>query len=301
MPPNPLILAQQRAQAIERLQAQLASHVEEAERLLLQGLLDKLEDLHADPAALVPLLAEYQAAVGVPLAVYYAQTVLLLPALTESYFAELGVAGFNKLRAPLADYLTARLGITAEGLPVPGGYLSTLTGDTTAQRALLNYAFSSQAAGVGLTEYRKGLQAVVLGTGTGKGLMQALYAQAADDLNRADRVLQGLSAERLGLPAAIYAGGLIASSRPFCVVRNGRCFTRAEIALMGTSKDHLGGYTNKAEGLFSGKVEPYNPLEDAGGANCRHGWHFVSSVIALQMRPDLMENAQGQLVPREPA
>ncbi len=125
--------------------------------------------------------------------------------------------------------------------------------------------------------------------------MQRLYEQSYDDLNRADRVLQGMAADRLGLKAYIYQGGLIKSSRPFCVVRNGKCFADFEVAAFGTKADKFGGYTNKADGLFSGKSEPYEPLADAGGYNCRHGLHAVPNVVALRMRPDLAENDKGEL------
>lgn len=292
---DPLELAKQRQQAIDTLQQQLSGHVDEADRLLYEGLLSRLEDVYADPPLIAQLLAEYRANVALPLAVYYAQTVLALPALTESYFAELGVAGYNKLRAPLESYLTTRLGVTAAGQPVPGGYLASLLGDTSAQQALLRYAYSAQASGVGLTAYREGLKQVALGSGTGKGLMQQLYAQSYDDVNRADRVLQGMAAERLQLGAYLYQGGLIASSRPFCVVRNGKCFTKAEVLAFGTSKDAYGGYTNKSEGLFAGKSEPYAPFQDLGGHQCRHGLSAIPNAIALQMRPDLKEDKDGHL------
>lgn len=299
MPASPLDLARRRAEAIEQLQAALSGHVDEAERRLYEGLLARLEDIQADPTVLAQLLAEYQQQVALPLAVFYAQSVLALPALTETYFADLGVAGFTKLRAPLTDYITQRLGITAAGEPVAGGYLASLLGDTSAQQALLRYAYSMQASGAGLADYRTGLKQLALGVGNGQGLMQQLYQQSYDDMNRLDRVLQGMAAERLGLRAYLYQGGLVQSSRPFCKVRNGKCFTDWEVAAFGTSRDAYGGYSNKAQGLFAGKSEPYSPLEDCGGWNCRHGLSAVPNAIALQMRPDLTEDAQGSLVLRK--
>ncbi len=293
--PSPLELAKRRAAAIEALQATLSGHVDEAERRLYTGLLERLSDIQADPTLISQLLAEYQQQVALPLAVYYAQAVLTLPALTETYFADLGVTGYNKLRAPLTDYLTARLGITATGDVVPGGYLSTLVGDTSAQQALLRFAYSAQASGVGLSDYREGLKQVALGVGSGKGLMQALYSQAFDDLNSCDRQLQRLSAERLGLKAFLYQGGLIVSSRSFCKVRNGKVFLDWEVERFGTKEDTYSGYTNKAEGLFAGKSEPYEPFTSLGGYQCRHGLHALSNSAAMALRPELAENEKGQL------
>lgn len=298
---TPEELARRRTAAIEQLQQQLAGHVEAAQRELLAGLLTRLQDIHADPGALSALLADYQAVVALPLAVYYAQSLLTLPALQQAYFADLGATGIAALRAPLTDYLTERLGITAAGEPIAGGYLATIAGDTTVQRALLQYSYAAQVSGIGLDAYRAGLTGLVAG-GTGQGLLQQLYASSYDDYNRADRVLQKLSADRLGLKAYLYQGGLVESSRPFCKVRNGKCFTAAEIARFGTKEDTCGGYSNKSQGLFAGKSEPYSPFENCGGYNCRHGLHAIPNVVALRMRPDLAEDAAGNLVlsPRTP-
>ncbi len=87
---DPLDLAHRRQAAVEALQAQLSGHVDEAQRSLLEGLLARLTDLHTDPGLLPLLLADYQATVALPLALFYAHQVLSLPALSESYFADLG-------------------------------------------------------------------------------------------------------------------------------------------------------------------------------------------------------------------
>jgi len=294
---SPEELAARRSQAIEALQAQMSGHVDAAQHELLSGLLSRLQHIQADPAALLPLLAEYQAAIAGPLATFYAQALLTLPGHTVAYFADLGVAGYNKLRAPLTDFLTARLGITAEGLPVPGGYLSTLAGDTSVQRGVLNYAYSAQAAGVGLDAYRAGLMELLSGPAesTAKGLVQELYAASYDSFNQNDRQLQALSAQRLGLKAYLYQGGLIASSRPFCQVRNGKVFLDWEIERFGTKEDEFGGYIDKQAGEFSGKSVPYEPYTDCGGWNCRHGLHALPSSVALRLRPELAEDKDGKL------
>ncbi|OGX80823.1 hypothetical protein BEN47_06085 [Hymenobacter lapidarius] len=295
---SPEEAAAARSAAVEALQAQLARDLTTAQREMLRGLLNRLEDTLADPALIAQLLAEYTAAVAVPLAVAYAQSLLLLPALQLDYFAALGLTNYRQLRAPLTGLLETRLGITAAGVPVPGGYLSTLVGDTTAQRELLRYAYQAQATGVGLGAYRQGLETLVTGGNGATGLMERLYKEANDTYNEADRTLQHVAAEELGLSAYLYQGGLIKSSRAFCKVRNGRVFLRSEIARFGTSADAYGGYRNKAAGEFDGRPDPYEPLVQAGGYSCRHTFHAISNSIALSRRPDLMEDGAGKLVLR---
>lgn len=293
---DPTQLAARRLAAIEQLQQQLAGHVETAQRELLRGLLARLEESYADPSTLAGIMAEYQVAVGLPLAVFYAQALLTLPLHTETYFAALDVAGYKALRAPLASFLEKRLGVTAAGLPVPGGWLSTVVGDTTAQREVLGYAYSAQASGVGLEAYRAGLTDLVTGASSAaQGLVGKLYQEAADSFNQNDRQLQQLSAQQLGLRAYLYQGGLIASSRPFCQVRNGKVFLDWEIALFGTKEDAFGGYTTKKLGLFSGKPVSYDPMVDAGGYACRHGYSAIPNLVAIRMRPELGENTRGEL------
>lgn len=296
---SPLDLAQQRIAAIEALQQQLAAATDAAARELYERLLAQLTDIHADPSLLPAILAEYQAATLVPLAYTYAQALLTLPALNVAYFEALDVAGYQALRAPLSSYLAGRLGVDAAGNAIGGGYLAALAGDTTVARQVLSYAYGAQASGVGLNAYRDGLNALVLGNGPGAanglGVVQQLYRESSDDFNRADRALQQVARQELGLRAAIYQGGLIASSRPFCVARNGKCFVDFEIARFGSSKDAYGGYTNKKQGLFSGKSDPYTPEVDLGGYGCRHGLHYVPNVIALRMRADLGEKESGEL------
>ena len=131
---TPIKAAQERIVAIEVLQKQLAQHVSNAEKILFEGLLARLSDIHADPALLPALLQEYTNTVLVPLASFYGQAMLHLPGLSLEYFKGLDIAGYQKLRAPLASFLQARLGVDSAGAIVPGGYLSQVAGDTTVAR-----------------------------------------------------------------------------------------------------------------------------------------------------------------------
>jgi hypothetical protein len=299
---TPTEAAAQRLAAITDLQAQLAGHIDTAQRELLRGLLARLEDTYADPSTLAAILAEYQATVALPLAVFYAQALLTLPLHTATYFAALDVAGYQALRAPLASFLERRLGVTAAGQPVAGGWLSTIVGDTTAQREVLAYAYQAQASGVGLEAYRVGLTDLVAGANNAtQGLIGKLYREAADSFNQNDRQLQQLSAQRLGLSAYLYQGGLIATSRAFCKVRNGKVFLDWEVEAFGTKADAYGGYTNKTEGLFSGKSLPYDPFVDCGGWGCRHGLSAIPNLVAIRLRPELAENDRGELYIKSPA
>lgn len=293
---SPQDAAQRRLAAIAALEAQLATATDAAQRDLYERLLARLNDIHAAPGLLPALLQEYANATLVPLAYTYGQAMLHLPALNVSYFEALDVAGYQQLRAPLTEFLMARLGVDASGAIVPGGYLDLMAGNTAVSQQVLRYAYSAQASGLGLEAYRVGLKSLALGGNKpAEGIVGALYREASDDFNRNDRALQAISAERLGLQAYLYQGGLIDTSRPFCKVRNGKVFVDFEVRRFGTKADTYGGYSNKQQGKFSGKSDPYDPFTDCGGYGCRHGLHALPNVTAMRLRADLGEDEKGQL------
>ncbi len=294
--PTPSELAAQRTAAIADLEQHIGTAADEAQQELYARLLAKLNDIHANPDLLPTLLAEYHNAVLVPLVYAYGQAMLHLPELSVNYFQALDVAGYRQLKAPLTDFLTARLGIDGAGNVVPGGYLDLMAGNTAVSQQVLSYAYQAQASGLGLQGYRAGLNALVLGGDqAAQGLVVQLYRSSGDDFSRNDRALQTIGARELGLGAFLYQGGLIDSSRPFCVARNGKCFTDFEVRKFGSKADAYGGYVRKAEGYFSGKTDPYDPFTDCGGYACRHGLHAVSNITALRMRADLAEDKDGKL------
>lgn len=112
---------------------------------------------------------------------------------------------------------------------------------------------------------------------------QQLNEKTFDSFQQYDRQLQKGIAEDLGMNYAIYQGGLIKTSREFCVIRNDKVFHKDEIAQFGTSADKYGGYKDKATGEFDGKSKPYNPFIDAGGWNCRHHYGWISDELAEEL------------------
>lgn len=115
-----------------------------------------------------------------------------------------------------------------------------------------------------------------------------IYERIPEPFQRFDRATGTIIATDLKLNYAIYQGGLIRDSRPFCIERNNKVFSRDEIAKFGTSADKYGGYTNKSAGEFQGKGSGfYDPFTDCGSINCRHSWDWISEDLAFVLRPDL--------------
>lgn len=290
--------ARQRLAAIESLQAQLATNISAMERQLLEGLLTRLQDVLSDPSQLPPLLDEFAQQVHLPVLTFFGQSLLELPTLTLSYFGAIGIdaTDYAALRAPLQDYIRTVFGIGADGVPLPTGYLATYLGDQTVKRELLAYSYRALTSGTGLQQYRAGLTELITGGADSGGLYSKLYRQAYDVYNESDRILQQAVAEKVGFTAYLYLGGIIKTSRAFCIARNGKVFLESEIDLFGTSKDAYGGYTNKAAGEFNGKPDAYSPRQHLGGHGCRHGLNSISNTTAMSLRPELKEDDTGKLV-----
>jgi hypothetical protein len=149
---------------------------------------------------------------------------------------------------------------------------------------------SSMGAGITITALKITIDEIA--TKKEGGLIRNLFDKnIPDPFVKLDRFIGGKYAVDLKLNYAIYQGGLIGTSRDFCIVRNNKVFSRDEILKFGTPHDEFGGYSNKALGEFDGKTEPYNPFLDLGGYNCRHQLDFVSDELAFHLRPELRNTA----------
>lgn len=136
----------------------------------------------------------------------------------------------------------------------------------------------SERQGVGKTET---VQAKA-GNQSGGAVEGAIAAKTMDGFQQYDRTLQKSVAADIGYGFAIYQGGLIKTSREFCIERNDKVFSKDEIAKFGSSDDKYDGYTDKGD--FNGKRNPYNPFADLGGWNCRHHLDWISDELAAVMR-----------------
>jgi hypothetical protein len=112
----------------------------------------------------------------------------------------------------------------------------------------------------------------------GNKLAERYYSRWTSDIySQYQRLGANEVRKDIGLRFAIYQGGLIESSRPFCEKRNGEVF----------HEDEVKSWVNLE---FEGKPETgYNPITDLGGYNCRHRLDWISDELAFRLRPELKE------------
>jgi len=158
---------------------------------------------------------------------------------------------------------------TASKVLIQGGYFEYLfDNEETAKRTarLVNQAIIQQTP---LKEFQKMFKGVFVGgKGTG-GLLERHWKTVSFDLyQRIDRTANLVYADELGLNYAVYSGTLEEDSRPFCIARVNKVFSREEML-------------NWKELNWAGKPKiGYDPFTDVGGHNCRHHLSWISDSLA---------------------
>lgn len=205
--------------------------------------------------------------------------------LNGSYYSLLSVNKnrFSDARQRVKEAMLEKLGIKSNGQLVRGGYLDSLFRDVTVREKIKQLTFKSVAAQKPMKDYLKILRTTIAGTDEIDGALTKYYKGfALDTYQQFDRVANTEYAKELELSAFIYEGGLIETSRKFCIERNGKVFTTKEAEQWVNDPD----LPKTKEERESGVVV-YNPLFDMGRFNCRHMVRYVSNEIAIMMRPDI--------------
>lgn len=189
-------------------------------------------------------------------------------------------AGFDqaKVKAIASDLGLIRqvIGIDPHGGLNKTGFLFRLGQTTEMRETLKRYVQTSIATGRKLIDFTRGLKELIRGGEEVNGALVGYYQQYAYDAYSQVREVSNLHfADELGLSNFVYTGGLIASSRAFCVKKNGKVFSRAE-AVEGWPKD--------PDLIDKKHVASYNPLIDRGRNNCRHFLMYISDDRAAEMR-----------------
>jgi len=194
---------------------------------------------------------------------------------------------FAKVQRRVNEFVRASVGLDAYFSFKRDGFFDRFISDRTISNNLKQQTLKAIQGGIGLTEYKKQLKDFVVGNEKSVGAFSRYYKQHAFGLFMNTDTLSGkIYADALGMPAAVYGGNIIETSRDFCIVRNNKVFTRAEIQKFGTPQDKYGGYTDKSKGKFNGKPKIYNPFIDVGGHenNCRHTWQRLQSSSSRRYR-----------------
>lgn len=136
-------------------------------------------------------------------------------------------------------------------------------------------AIRAARAGTSLKDFRKQTRDFVRKKAGKLGIIESHFnTHIKDSFAQFDAMVGEEMRKEMGYRVAIYQGGLIRTSRHFCIQRNDKVYTIEEIMAWKDVK-------------FTGKPDNYDPLRDRGGYNCRHFYNWIPEALAVVLRPEL--------------
>lgn len=183
-------------------------------------------------------------------------------------------AKLGKIFPQVKEDLGSWLGIDNKGRLQPNGYLQTLIADTGVRNQVKKMVMDSIISQEGYTAAKSKLRDFISGDSKQQtGALKRYYRNFVyDTFSQVDRTNAKLFADRLALRFAIYEGGIIKTSREFCIDHNGKVFHYDEIAEFDITEARPPGY---------------NPFTDLGGYGCRHHLNWIPDALAYALRPEL--------------
>ena len=156
------------------------------------------------------------------------------------------------------------------------GYLSRLGRNDLAREQIKNYLLTSIATKQGVAQFERGLRNIITTTKDIDGSIVGYWRQYAYDTYAKVREVDNLHfADELKLDWFVYQGGIIKTSRTFCIRKNGKVFSREE-AQRDWPKDPT---------LIDKKhLATYKPLIDRGRNNCRHFLMWITEERANELK-----------------
>lgn len=290
-------LIAERLGKIEGAKVNLSLIAKSLEQALYDALVLNYEDILTKFSTFYSVYKSFADVEMIPLIDEIVTTLIEINVWNKEFFQSQQIAKVASISKKVETRLFDVFGLKPDATVIKNGYIDNLIMDSSVKNKIGNMLVRESIATRSKPIALKELSGIVRGTPQQTGAYrQFLDMNVFDRLQEADRITQVVYGEELNLQAALYVGGTIEGSRPFCKARSGKVFTLAEIKKFGTSQDKYGGYSDKSSGMFDGKPKSgYNPLLQAGGYACRHTFGFVTNFAALKARSDLKE-VNGKLI-----
>lgn len=170
--------------------------------------------------------------------------------------------------------INKRLGIDADGKIIQGGFTDKTLASDRVQKKFVKEVKSIIKSNVDVQTAQQQLKKIFTGSSTSNGLISQYYNTFAKDiLLSIDRSNSAVYATELGLKNAYYEGGLIKTSRSFCLEKNGKIFHMDQIMKWKDSKF--------IKDMYDGKIDEYDPINGPpGGFGCLHNLGWITAELA---------------------
>lgn len=222
--------------------------------------------------------------------------------LNKKYFTQYAddLDVLDKVRKESLSVVNRQLGIDNNGKVIEDGFLGKFVNDSSLQRQVKDQTFKSITGQQSIADYSKAIQDLIKGNpNVSGGFERHFNTFAYDTYQKVDSVYQDAYAESIGLTAFRYQGGLIETSRPFCVFCNSKVFLKEEFQELNL--DNVGKFIGKPKAeAIKGLGKTWVPLVDLGHHRCRHHKNYISNFEAAKLRSDLEVGEDGKLRKRKP-
>ena len=168
------------------------------------------------------------------------------------------------------------IGLDKNGEVLGGGYLDRLAKSDMVREQIKQFVFTSVATKQNVNTFSKGLKNLIQGSKDVDGAITGYWRQYAFDTYAKVREVNNLHfAQELGLKWFVYQGGVIKTSRDFCIKKNGKVFSDKEAQEQWPKDPDL---------IDKKHLASYRPLIDRGRNNCRHFLMWISEERAMELK-----------------
>lgn len=204
--------------------------------------------------------------------------------LNEMYFKTVSDKPVKPVTEKVIKTVNKSIGITDKGKIIHNGFADKVIKDKTVLKAIKQQTLKSITQKQGFQKFKEALNKTIQGE-TGKplsGKVQQYYRNFAyDTFHRVDRLNSDLFAKDLGLRYFFWAGGIIETSRPICILANGKLVDSLDFKQMNYNK-------LKIE-YRDGISQDWDPLRDLGYHGCRHRKDYVSDEVAERSKASWLD------------
>jgi len=173
------------------------------------------------------------------------------------------------------DRIRVIIGVDKNGNLLNNGYLSRLAKSDLARERIKSFVLTSIASKQGVAQFEKGLKNLIVSTPNIEGAIVGYWRQYAFDTYAKVREVDNLHmADELGMDWFIYQGGLIKTSRAFCIKKNGKVFNKKQAQTEWPKDPTL---------IDKKHLASYKPLIDRGRNNCRHFLMYITEERAKEL------------------
>jgi hypothetical protein len=179
----------------------------------------------------------------------------------------------DEIKTKSDKIINRRLGINEDGKILKDGFVDKTLRTDKVQREFISEVKRMISSNADTQALQGRLKTLILGSPERDGIIRRYYRTFATNiLNNIDRSNNLVYANELDLDYGYYSGGLIQTSRSFCIDKNGKIFSRAQ---MEKWKDDP--FIKK---MYGKKINEYDPFTMVGGHGCLHVIDWVTNDLA---------------------